>query len=80
MVNGAIEKAKAIPRQDALKKVEKKKQQRPVVVVQYNPRLPFITTIARRHWRTMVTQDPQLQEMFPDPPLIAYKVAQTQTC
>ena len=37
VVNRAIEKAKAIRGQDALKKVEKKKQQRPVVVVHYNP-------------------------------------------
>ena len=75
MVNGALEKARRITRQEALKKVEKEHKQRPVVVVQYDPRLPSITSIASRHWRSMVTRDPQLQEVFPDPPLVAYKVA-----
>jgi hypothetical protein len=75
VVNGAIEEARKIPRQEALKQVEKKIQSRPVFVTQYDPRLPSITNIVRKHWRSMVTQDPKLQEVFPDPPLIAYKVA-----
>ena len=75
MVDNAIEKARTIPRQEALKKVEKEKQARPVFVVQYDPRLPSITSIARRHWRSMVSRDPKLQEVFPAPPLVAYKVA-----
>ena len=75
VVNNALEKARTIPRQDALKKVEREHQQRPVFVIQYDPRLPSITSIARRHWRSMVSRDPKLQEVFPDPPLVAYKVA-----
>ena len=75
VVNGAMEKAKSISRKEALKKVKKEQQQRPVFVVQYDPRLPSITDIARRHWRSMVSRDPNLQEVFPDPPLVAYKVA-----
>jgi hypothetical protein len=27
----------------------------------YDPRLPSFTNIARRHWRTMVSLDPQLR-------------------
>ena len=75
VVKAALEKARQIPRQEAIKKVEKKQQQRPVLVVQYDPRLPSITDIARRHWRTMVSRDPKLQQVFPEPPLVAYKVA-----
>ena len=74
VVKGAIEKAREIPRQEAIQKVEKKQQQRPVLVIQYDPRLPSITDIARRHWRTMVSRDPRLQQVFPEPPLVAYKV------
>ena len=70
-----MEKARKIPRKEALQKVEKEHQQRPVFVIQYDPRLPSITGIARRHWRSMVSRDPNLQEVFPDPPLVAYKVA-----
>ena len=71
----AIEKARNIPRTEALKKVEKERTKRPVFVMQYDPRLPSITNITRRHWRSMVSRDPKLQEVFPDPPLVAYKVA-----
>ena len=73
VVDNAIEKARTVPRQEALKKVEKEKQARPVFVVQYDPRLPSITSIARRHWRSMVSRDPKLQEVFPAPPLVSYK-------
>ena len=75
IVTGALEKARNIPREEAIKKVERKSQQRPVLVIQYDPRLPSITNIARRHWRTMVSMDPKLQEVFPEPPLVAYLVA-----
>ena len=36
MVNGALEKARRITRQEALKKLEKEHKQRPVFVVQYD--------------------------------------------
>ena len=38
-------------------------------MVHYDPRLPSINSIASRHWRSIVTRDPQLQEVFPDPNL-----------
>ena len=76
VVNIAVDKARDIPRKEALKKVEKSKEQnRPIFVIQYDPRLPSITEITRKHWRTMVSRDPKMQETFPDPPLVAYKVA-----
>ena len=75
-MNVAVDKARRIPRKEALTKVEKKNgQHRPVFVIQYDPRLPSITDITRKHWRSMVNRDPMMQETFPDPPLVAYKVA-----
>ena len=75
-VSAAMDKARQIPRLEALKKVEKDQaQQRPVFVVTYDPRLPSITNIVRKHWRSMTTRDPNMKEAFPDPPLVAYKVA-----
>ena len=53
VVTGAMKKARNIPREEAIKKVERKSQQRPV------------------HWRAMVSMDPKLQEVFPEPPLVA---------
>ena len=62
-----------MPRTEALKKViVPKNSQRPVFVINYDPRLPSITQIIGRHWRTM-SQDPYLAEIFPLPPLVAYK-------
>ena len=43
-----------------------------VFVVRFDRRLPSVTQITRKHWRTMV-QDPYLAE----PPLIAYTRPQT---
>ena len=49
----------------------KKKTTRPVFVVRHDPRLPSVTKIVHKHYRSMV-QDPYLAEVVPDPPLVAY--------
>ena len=73
MINSAIERAIKIPRCEALKKVVKQKSQdRPVFALVFDPRLPSVSKIIQKHYRTMVT-DPYLAETFPLPPLIAYK-------
>ena len=75
IINECIRKARAIPRNEALKDVEKEiGTPRPVFVVLYDPRMPSISRIVTKHWRTMVSTDPYLREVFPAPPLIAYKV------
>ena len=54
MVDSALEKARKAPRERALKKVEiKKKTLRPVLATPYDPRLPAISSIVAKHWRTM---------------------------
>ena len=74
MVEAAIVKAKAIPRHIALKQVIKNKQsRRSVFVVSWDPRLPSINAIQQKHWRAMITLDPYLKEVFPYPPMTAYK-------
>ena len=61
VANIAIERARSVSREDALKKTEKPtNNQRPVFVIQYDPRLPSITSIVKKHWRTMTSLDPQL--------------------
>ena len=52
-----------------------KASHRPVFVVHYDPRLPSITSIVRRHQRSVVNQDTQMRDIFPMAPLVAYKVA-----
>ena len=52
------------------------KKRRPVFDVMYDPRLPALPSIVKKHWRTMVESDPHLKEVFPLPPLVAYRKPQ----
>ena len=71
MVDSAINKAKAIPRVVALKKVVAHKQpKRPTFVTFYDPRLPNLQQIQTKHWRAMTNFNPYLKEVFPEPPLL----------
>ena len=74
MIDSAINRARAVSRADALKQVDKSlSEQRPVFVVLYDPRLPSIPIIQKKHWRSMKNQDPYLAEVFTRHPLTAYK-------
>ena len=73
VIDSPIQKARNIPRPEALKRVNREKTtNRPVFVINFDPRLPSIPGIVKKHWRTMV-QDPRLKDIFPVPPLVAYK-------
>ena len=70
LINSAIQRARQTPKRESLKKVMRNKEsQRPVFVISFDPRLPLISKIVSRHWRTM-KQDPYLAQVFP---LVAYK-------
>ena len=74
LVISAITRAKTISRSQALKPVVAHKQsRRPAFVTFFDPRLPDIQKIQMKHWRSMKDQDPYLQEVFPEPPLTAFK-------
>ena len=74
MIDAAIKKAKLVPRDKALKYVVRQtSSRRPVFVVTFDPRLPSIPAIQQKHWRAMITMDPYMREVFPEPPLTAYK-------
>jgi hypothetical protein len=75
MVDSAMNRARAIKRSDALRPAACKPPtpRRPVWVTLWDPRLPSLQAINQKHWRTMTTTDPYLNEVFPQPPLIAYK-------
>ena len=76
IINECIRKARAVPRNEALKDVNKEiGNPWPVFVVLYEPRMPSVSNIVTKHWRTMVNTDPYLREVFPALPLIAYKVS-----
>ena len=75
LIDAAIDKARKIPRNLAIQKVsrDQKKTSRPVLAITFDPRLPCIPQILKRHWRTMAKADPHLAEIFPLPPLTAYR-------
>ena len=74
LINAAIDKARAVPREEALKKVVRPvSSDRPVLVIQFDPRMPSLSGIVHKHWRSMVAADPYLKQVFPLPPIIAYK-------
>ena len=73
IIQAAIDRARQIPRLKALEKVIRQKTtDRPVFVIHYDPRLPNVNAIVKKHFRVM-TQDPHMKAVFPDPPLIAYR-------
>ena len=73
MVDSALDKARAVPRDKALKKVKKKnKKQGPIFALPYDPRLPAITSSMAKHWRSMTNQDSYMKKVFPAPPLTAF--------
>ena len=69
-----IERARNIPRKEALALVVRPPtNRRPVCVVSWDPRLPSFSAINSKHWRTMTTVDQYLKDVFPEPPLTAFK-------
>ena len=78
LINAAISRALEIPRQEALKKVIKEKSSsRAIFVITYNPQLPSIQKILNKHWRVMINNDPHLKDVFPAPPLVAFRKPKT---
>ena len=75
LIDAAIEKALAVPWEEAIERVVKNTD-RKVFAVKYDPRLPSIPGILHKHYCTMVQDDPYLKSVFPKPFLVAYKRAQ----
>ena len=63
-----------MPRKVALRKASKPSQKEgPIFAVTFDPRLPSLGNIMAKHWRSMVSRNKYLEEVFKRPPLIAYK-------
>ena len=39
----------------------------------FNPLLPRISTVINKHFRTMITENPELSDAFPEPPMAALR-------
>jgi hypothetical protein len=54
IVKEAIEKASKLDRLEVIKKVERKSTDRVVLAVTSHPKLPSLSKIIKKHWRTMI--------------------------
>ena len=75
MIESSMRRARAIPREKAIEPTMAKTTilRQPVLAVTWDPRLPFLQVINKKHWKSMKMSDKHLENVFPDPPLIAYK-------
>ena len=74
IIDGAIARARAIPREEALKCVLRQDtKNRPTFVASFDPRLPSLPHITNKHWKSMVSKDKHHENVFPQPPLVAFK-------
>ena len=55
-----------------MEKVTKKKNDRVILAVKYHPKLPSVSKILVKHWKTM-TRDNEALDAFPKPPMVAYR-------
>jgi hypothetical protein len=67
-----LEKAKKLDRKEILKKRVKKENDRVILAITYNPKLPSVSKIIKKHWITM-TRDPTMLKTFKKPPMLAFK-------
>ena len=82
MIDTEFEKVRLLPgntfsekRTKALEKVEKRVEDASRIIspVDYNPHLPNISQIFRKHHKAMLLNGPHLQEVFKNPPMASYR-------
>jgi len=78
IIDSAIFRALLIPRAEAWKKVLAEKTNRVVFVTTFHPALPSIFNILNKAWKVM-TKDSCIKDVFPSPPMIAFKQARNST-
>jgi hypothetical protein len=75
VVNAALDKAWKMDRKTTLLRRDKKQNDRVVLALTYNPRLPSVSNIIKKHWNTM-TKDPNLLKTYNKPPMLGFKQPQ----
>ena len=73
-IEDSIQRVLNMDRNEALKYKPKQQNDRTIFVLTYNPALPSVSKILQKHWRVMVG-DPYLKEVFPRPPMVAFRRA-----
>ena len=82
LIDAEFEKVKSYPgnsfedkRREALKKIirKPKDQTRVIAPVDYNPHLAKASQVFQKHHKAMLISAPHLKEIFPSPPMPAYR-------
>ena len=73
-VQEPIKKVGCLARDDMLDKVQRadKNMNRVRAVFRYDRRLPNISDILIKNWKTMVEDDRRLKDVFPEPPMACF--------
>ena len=74
IIDYAIDRVKELRREAILDKVvrEDKNNNRVRAVLRYDRRLPDVSAILRKNWKTMVSDDIRLLKVFPGPPMVCF--------
>jgi hypothetical protein len=72
VINAAIKRALEVDRKEALIKVTKKPNDRVICALTFNPKLPSVSHILQKHWKTMST-DSKMLKIFPKLPMVAFR-------
>ena len=71
-VADAMVRARGLSRIVSLKKVARPTNQRPVLCLPYDPRLPGVANILRKRHTALLARDRDAREYMPEPPLVTY--------
>ena len=73
IIDDAFNRVMKVTREEALKRVEAKENTREVLSVTFHPGLPSVSNIIKKHHGVMITEDPEMQEIFTAPSLVCYR-------
>lgn len=71
-VSSQIGKAKAVCREEIIKEKPKKKNNRVPFVTSYNPALPNLSSVIRKHYHVLQGSE-RLKDIFNEPPIVAFR-------
>ena len=77
VINKAKERISLVSRQEALKRVDRPKEDRKLFITEYHPSLPPMGQVLKKHWSVMVDRDRRLRDVFPQHSMVAYKRGQS---
>ena len=81
LIDSQFQKVKNLPGNDysekrklaLVKKQKGPKSDRVIAVFDFNPLLPKISTVLNKHYNSMVSENPELKDVFPEPPMAALR-------